>query len=198
MTTEGRPGPSQPRSIRCPEHGFFYDPDQAHGCWKCLEEQTEPVAAAAETPSAPRFSRVTVLFWLVAAGGLGYGGFRFFQSMGERGGNIQAEVERTASRIDPELVRTQIQAVEALVYPRGATSIGHGARLQRAIMVLFRGVMGRAPRLLATHHGGKIVGFGNVATDADDGAGTIDMARIQREWERVRAEAFFDADWFRR
>ena len=188
------------KSIRCPEHGIYYNPDQADGCVKCIDGPREPVYYE-EPETRPRgssFSVVSLLVWLLVLSGVGYGGYRFFSSMGERGGEIYAEVEKTASRIDPALVRPQIEAVEALVYAQQVSQFGHGTRIQRAAMVLYSAVMRAVSPLLGTRHGQKIVGFGSAVSQYEDaGYTTIDMTRVRRDWEELREEVFWEADWLR-
>ena len=65
-------------------------------------------------------------------------------------------------------------------------------------MMLYNAVMRRSSRLLATHHGNKMVVFGNFASRSEGmGYSTINMESVRREWESVRSEVFHDADLFR-
>jgi hypothetical protein len=199
MTTPGRP--NQPRSVRCPTHGYYYNPDQAAGCVKCLEGGTGgPGTQGAESsaPSNRRFSPVTVLICLLVAAAIGWGGYRFFRAMAAKGDELYAEAKETAGRIDPELVRGPLQELENLVYAEEVDPYSQGTRIQRAAVKLYQTTQTRAPNLLASRHGMKIVEFGNLASASEDvGLGTIDMVRVQREWEAVRAEVFHDAPWFK-
>jgi hypothetical protein len=191
----------QGQSVRCPTHGIYYRPGEAQGCPKCFE------AAGRDVPATPdeavpntyrRFSPVTALVGLIVVSGLGWGGYQFLQKMGEKGEDLYAETVEVASRIDPSLVRVQIQALENLVYAEEIEQFSQGSRIQRASMVLYQGVMQRASRLLATRLGAKIVGFGSTAVRSEGvGYATIDMDMVRREWEAVRAEVFHDAAWFR-
>ena len=189
------------QSVRCPTHGFYYNPDEVDGCVKCLEAPA-PGRSASEAEQSGRggssFSIVSLLVWMVVLSGVGWGGFRFIRFMGERGGEIFAETAEIAGRIDPTLVRSQIEALEALVYPTQPAALGQGGRIQRASMVLYSGIMRATSALAGSQHGQKIVGFGGMASQHEDvGFATIDLTAVQREWERVRAEVFHDADWFR-
>ena len=189
------------QSVRCPTHGFYYDPDEVDGCVKCLEAPASSRSASEAEPSGrggSSFSIVSLLVWMIVLSGVGWGGLRFFRSMGERGGEIFAETVETAGRIDPTLVRSQIEALEALVYPTQPAAFGQGGSIQRASMVLYSGIMGATSALAGSQHGRKIVGFGSMASQYEDvGYGTMDLTRVQRDWEQVRAEVFHDADWYR-
>ncbi len=190
--------PSQ--SVRCPVHGTYYRPDRERACPRCME--TAAVASAAPRAMARtsfwRISPVTALIWLIVLSGGGWGGYRFLLKMGDRGGELHEARVEVASRIDPSLVRAQIQALENLVYAAEIEPYSQGSRIQRASLVLYQGVMQRASKLLAARHGNRIVGFGSMAVTSEDvGYGTIDMDRIRREWEAVRVAAFHDAAWFR-
>ncbi len=185
------------QSVRCPKHGSSYQPDRAHGCVKCLDEPgNEPVAVSA--PSSRRFSPMTGIIGLLVLGGLGWGGYRFFLAMGEKGEELYAETVEVESRIDPAVVRGPLQQLENLVYTEEIDPYSQGSRIQRATMVLYAAVMRRASRLLATRHGNAIIGFGNTAS-ASEGVGysTIDMDYVRREWEAVRAKVFHEAAWFK-
>jgi hypothetical protein len=193
--------PSQPQSIRCPKHGYFYRPDVARGCPKCLEGPVagEPVRAESDVarPSR-RFSPVTALIWLVVVSGIGWGGYKALQAMSDKGEELFEEAQEIESRINPDLVRAQLVALEELVYAGEVEPYSQGSRIQRATMVLYSAVMRRSSRLLATRHGNKIVGFGSFASRSEDvGYSTINMESVRREWESVRSEVFHNADWFR-
>ncbi len=84
------------------------------------------------------------------------------------------------------------------VYAEEIDPYSQGSRIQRASMMLYSAVMRRSSRLLATRHGKAIIGFGNTASQSEDvGYSTINMDYVRREWERVRAEVFHEADWFK-
>ena len=193
------------QSVRCPTHGFYYDPDEADGCVNCLGAPTRGWSASEAEPSGGgggggggSFSIVTLLVWLVVLSGVGWGGLRLVRYMGDRGGEIFAETVETAGRIDPTLVRSQIEALEALVYPTQLAAFGQGGSIQRASMVLYSGITRATSALAGSQHGRKIVGFGSMASQYEDvGYGTMDLTRVQRDWEQVRAEVFHDAEWFR-
>ncbi len=105
---------TSPQSVRCPKHGYYYQPGREQGCAKCLEELAiEP--AAVRAPSSSRLP-ITGLIWLLVLGGLGWGGYRFFLSMGDKGGELYAEVVEVESRINPAVVRGPLQELENLVY----------------------------------------------------------------------------------
>lgn len=193
--------PSQSKSIRCPKHGYFYRPDQARGCPKCLEGPVagEPVRAESDVAqSGLRFSPVTVLIGLVVVSGIGWGGYEVLRAMGDKGEELYVETQEIEGRIKPDLVRAELAALEVLVYADEVEPYSQGSRIQRATMVLYSAVMRRSPRLLSTRYGNRIVGFGNFASRSEDvGYSTIDMESVRREWESVRSEVFHDADWFR-
>ncbi len=193
--------PSQSQSIRCPKHGYFYRPDRARGCPKCLEGPVagEPVRAESDVAQpARRFSPVTALIGLVVVSGIGWGGYEVLRGMGDKGEELYADTQEIEGRINPDLVRAQLVALEGLVYANDVEPYSQGSRIQRATMVLYSAVMRRSSRLLATHHGNKIVGFGNFASRSEAvGYSTINMESVRREWESVRSEVFHDADWFR-
>jgi hypothetical protein len=148
--------------------------------------------------SSRRISPVTALIWLLVVSGLGWGGYQFMLKMRDKGDELYAETVEVASRIDPALVRSQIQALENLVYATEPEPYTQGSRIQRASLVLYQGVMQKSSKLLAARHGNRIVGFGSNASAAEDvGYSTIDMNAIRRQWEAVRAEVFHDADWFK-
>ncbi len=188
---------TSPHPIRCPKHGFYYHPDRAHGCVKCLEEPAnEPMAARA--PSSSRFSPITGLIWLLVLGGLGWGGYQVLLSMGEKGEELYAETVKVEGRLDPGLVRGQLQQLENLVYAEEIDPYSHGSRIQRATMVLYTAVTLRTSQLHAAHHGNAILGFGNIAAVSEDvGYSTINMDYVRREWEAVRAQDFQEAAWFK-
>ena len=190
--------PSQSQSIRCPKHGYFYRPDQARGCPKCLEGPVagEPVRAESNVVRR-RFSPVTALIGLVVVSGIGWGGYEALRAMGDKGEELFAETQEIEGRINPDLVRAQLVAVEGLVYASEVEPHSQGTRIQRATMVLYSAVMRRSTRLLATRYGNRIVGFGNFASRSDVGNSTINMESVRREWESVRSDVFHDADWFR-
>ncbi len=193
--------PSQSQSIRCPKHGYFYRPDQARGCQKCLEEAVagEPVWVEMDVAQPGRRSLpVKALIGLVVVSGIGWGGYKALQAMGDRGEELYAETQEIEGRINPDLVQAQLEALEGLVYGDEVEPHSQGSRIQRATVVLYSAVMRRSSRLLATRHGAKIVGFGNFASRPEGvGYSTIDMESVRREWESVRSEVFHDADWFR-
>jgi hypothetical protein len=154
-----------------------------------------PYALAQE--SSRRISPVTALVWLVVLSGVGWGGYQLMLKMRDRGEELYAETVEVESRIDPSLVRAQIQALENLVYATEIDQYSQGSRIQRASLVLYQGVMQRTSPLLGARHGNKIVGFGSTAVASEGvGYGTIDMDMIRRGWEDVRAEVFHDAAWF--
>ncbi len=188
---------TSPHSIRCPKHGYYYQPDRAHGCVKCLEEPAnEPMAANA--PSSSRFSPISGLIWLLVLGGLGWGGYQVLLSMGEKGEELYAETVKVEGRLDPGLVRGQLQQLENLVYAEEIDPYSHGSRIQRATMVLYTAVTLRTSQLHAAHHGNAILGFGNIAAVSEDvGYSTINMDYVRREWEAVRAQVFQEAAWFK-
>jgi len=193
--------PSQSQSIRCPEHGYFYRPDRVRGCPKCLEGPVagEPVRAESDiVQPSRRFSPVTALIGLVVVSGIGWGGYEALRAMGDKGEELFAEAQEIEGRINPDLVRAELVAVEGLVYASEVEPHSQGTRIQRATVVLYSAVMRRSPRLLATRHGSRIVGFGNFASRSEKaGYSTIDMESVRREWESVRSDVFHDADWFR-
>ncbi len=186
-----------PQTVRCPKHGYYYQPEQAHGCVKCLEEPAnEPGAASA--PSSRRFSPVAGLIWLLVLGGVGWGGYRFFLAMGEKGGELFAETAKVESRIDPEVVRGPLQQLESLIYADEIDPYSQGSHIQRATMVLYSAVTTRTSQLVGAHHGNAIVGFGSTAARSEGvGYSTIDMDHVRREWEAVRAKVFHEAIWFK-
>jgi len=141
---------------------------------------------------------MTGIIGLLVLGGLGWGGYRFFLAMGEKGEELFAETVEVESRIDPAVVRGPLQQLENLIYTEEIDPYSQGSRIQRATMVLYAAVMRRASRLLATRHGNAIIGFGNTAA-ASEGVGysTIDMDYVRREWEAVRAKVFHEAAWFK-
>ena len=188
---------TSPQTVRCPKHGYYYQPDRAHGCAKCLEEPAiEPVAA--DAPSSGRFSPITGIIWLLVLGGLGWGGYQFFLAMGEKGEELFAETVEVESRIDPAAVRGPLQQLENLVYAEEIDPYSQGSRIQRATMMLYSAVTRRTSQLVAAHHGKAIIGFGNTAA-ASEGVGysTINMDYVRREWEAVRAKVFHEAAWFK-
>jgi hypothetical protein len=147
---------------------------------------------------APRRSVVTRIFWLVALLAAIGGSFVFLGSLTDRAEQIHAAAVPLESRIDPELVRGPLQALETLVYGDGADDLAYGSRIQRASMQVYTAVTVKAPRLLATRHGRRLVRFSNAAPAYEDvGYQSIDMGRIRRDWEELRAEVFRDAAWFR-
>ena len=188
---------TSPQSVRCPKHGYYYQPDRAHGCVKCLEVPgNEPIAASA--PSSSGFSPKTGLIWLLVLGGLGWGGYQFFLSMGEKGGELYAEIVEVEGRLDPALVRHPLEQLENLIYAEEIDPHSQGSRIQRATMVLYKAVTLRTSQLHAAHHGNAIIGFGNTAATSEDvGYSTINMDYVQREWEAVRAQVFHEAAWFK-
>ncbi len=197
MTGPERPNQSQ--SIRCPKHGYFYKPDGARGCPKCLEGPVagEPVRGQSDV-ARRRFSPVTALIGLLVVSGIGWGGYQALRAMGDKGEELYVETQEIESRINPDLVRAQLVALEELVYADEVEPYSQGSRIQRATMVLYSAVMRRSSRLLATRHGNKIVGFGSFASRSEDvGYSTINMESVRREWESVRSEVFHNADWFR-
>ncbi len=193
--------PSQSESIRCPKHGYFYRPDQARGCPKCLEGPVagEPVRPESDiVQPSRRFSPVTALVGLVVVSGIGWGGYEALRTMGDTGEEWFAETQEIEGRINPDWVRAQLVAVEGLVYASEVEPHSQGTRIQRETMVLYSAVMRRSPRLLSTRYGNRIVGFGNFASRSEEvGYSTIDMESVRREWESVRSDVFHDADWFR-
>ena len=188
---------TSPQSVRCPKHGYYYQPDRAHGCVKCLEgPANKPMAAGA--PSSSRFSPITGFIWLLVLGGLGWGGYQFFVSMGEKGGELYAEIVEVEGRLDPALVRGLLEKLENLVYAEEIDPYSQGSRIQRATMTLYSAVTLRTSQLHAAHHGHAILGFGNIAAVSEEvGYSTIDMDFVRREWEAVRARVFHEADWFK-
>ena len=189
-------------SIRCPEHGYYYNPDEAEGCVKCLEGPVEPDLAPVATSGGRRFLSFSLVFWLAVVFGLGWAGVKvsqsFFGAMEERGTEVHAASQETAGRIDPALVRSQIEAMEALVYAGQVDQFAHGSRIQRASMVLYSAVMAATNPLLGSLHGRKILGFGNAAGLYEDvGYSTIDMDQVRKDWEDLRVDVFWDVDWFR-
>jgi hypothetical protein len=141
---------------------------------------------------------VTALIWLVVVSGIGWGGYKALQAMSDKGEELFEEAQEIESRINPDLVRAQLVALEELVYADEVEPYSQGSRIQRATMVLYSAVMRRSSRLLATRHGNKIVGFGSFASRSEDvGYSTINMESVRREWESVRSEVFHNADWFR-
>ncbi len=183
--------------VRCPKHGYYYQPDRAHGCVKCLEgPANEPMAASA--PSSSGFSPITGLIWLLVLGGLGWGGYQFFLAMGEKGGESFAEIVKVEGRLDPALVRVPLERLENLIYAEEIDPYSQGSRIQRATMTLYTAVTLRTSQLHAAHHGNAIIGFGNTAA-ASEGVGysTINMDYVRREWEAVRAQVFQEAAWFK-
>lgn len=188
--------PSQSQSIRCSKHGYFYRPDRVRGCPKCLEG---PVAGerAESDVARRRFSPVTALIGLVVVSGIGWGGYEVLRAMGDKGQELFAERQEIEGRINPDLVRAQLVALEGLVYADEVEPHSQGTRIQRATMVLYSAVMRSSPRLLATRYGNRIVGFGNFASRSDVGNSTINMESVRREWESVRSDVFHDAVWFR-
>jgi len=193
--------PSQSQSIRCPEHGYFYRPDRVRGCPKCLEGPVagEPIHAESDiVQPSRRFSPVTALIGLVVVSGIGWGGYGALRAMGDKGEELFAEAQEIEGRINPDLVRAELVAVEGLVYASEVEPHTQGTRIQRATMVLYSAVMRRSARLLSTRYGNRIVGFGNFASQSEEvGYSTIDMESVRREWESVRSDVFHDADWFR-
>ena len=190
---------TQNTSVRCPVHGTYYRPDRDRVCPRCKEAADGAYAAplAMARGSSRRISPVTAFIWLLVVSGLGWGGYQLLIKMGDRGEELHAETVEVASRIDPALVRSQLQALENLVYGTEIEEYMQGSRIQRASLVLYQGIMQRASRLLAARHGNKIVGFGSTAATFEDvGYATIDMDMIRREWEDVRADVFHDAAWF--
>ncbi len=191
----------QGQSVRCPVHGTYYRPDRDQICPRCKEAADRANAAlpqALAQDSSRRIPPVTALIWLLVVSGLGWGGYQLLLKMGDRGEELYAETVEVASRIDPALVRSQIQALENLVYATEPEPYTQGSRIQRASLVLYQGVMQRSSQLLAARHGSKIVGFGSTASASEDvGYASIDMDMIRREWEAVRVEVFHDAAWFR-
>ncbi len=188
---------TSPQSVRCPKHGYYYQPDRAHGCVKCLEgPANEPMAAGA--PSSSRFSPITGLIWLLVLGGLGWGGYQFFRSMGEKGGESFAELVEVEGRLNPAPMRVPLQRLENLIYAEEIDPHSQGSHIQRATMVLYSAVTLKTSQLRAAHHGNAIIGFGNAAA-ASGGVGyaTINMDNVRREWEAVRAKVFHEAAWFK-
>ena len=176
-------------SIKCPTHGFYYNPTESAACPACLKERE---------PDAPRRSVVTRLFWLVGLVAAGGGTYVFLGSLTDRADRLHDAAVPIESRIDPELVRGPLQALETLVYADGAGDLAYGSRIQRASMQVYTAVTVRAPKLLATRHGGRLVRFSNAASAYEDvGYQGIDMGRVRRDWEELRAEVFRDAPWFR-
>ncbi len=193
-------GPSH--SIRCPEHRLYYNPDEADGCVKCLEGPVEPDLAPVATSGGRRLVSFSRVFWLAVFVGLGWAGVKlsqsFFGAMEERGTEVNAATQETAGRIDPALVRSQLEAMEALVYAGQVDQFAHGSRIQRASMVLYSAVMAATNPLLGSLHGRKIVAFGSAAAQYEDvGYSTIRMDQVRKDWEDLRAEVFWDVDWFR-
>lgn len=179
---------SQP--IKCTKHGFYYDPTEQPGCMACLKEQGKN--------EAPGRSLLTRISWLVGLLVIGGGSYVFLGALTDRAERIHAAAVPIESRIDPELVRGPLEALEALVYADGTGDLAYGSRIQRASMQVYTAVTVRAPKLLASRHGARLVGFGNAASAHEDvGYQTIDMGRVRREWEELRAEVFRDAPWFR-
>jgi hypothetical protein len=177
-------------SIKCTKHGFYYNPTESAGCMACLKEQgkTDP----------QRRSVVTRIFWVVALLAALGGSFVFLGSLTDRAEQIHAAAVPIESRIDPELVRGPLQALETLVYADGAGDLAYGSRIQRASMQVYTAVTVKAPKLLATRHGSRLVGFGNAASAYEDvGYQAIDMGRVRQDWEELRADVFRDAAWFR-
>ncbi len=186
-----------PQSVRCPKHGYYYQPDRAHGCVKCLEEPAnEPMAA--RVPSSSGFSPITGLIWLLVLGGLGWGGYQFFLAMGEKGGESFAELVEVEGRLDPEPMRVPLERLENLIYAEEIDPYSQGSRIQRATMTLYTAVTLRTSQLHAAHHGNAIIGFGNTAAASESvGYSTINMDHVRREWEAVRAKVFHEAAWFK-
>ena len=192
----------QSHSIRCPEHGYYYNPDEAEGCVKCLEGPVESDLAPVATSGGRRFLNLSLVFKLAVVFGLGWAGVKLSQSflgaMAKRGTEVHAATQETAGRIDPALVRSQMEAMEALVYAEQVDQFAHGSRIQRASMILYSAVMAASDPLLGSLHGRKIVAFGSAAAQYEDvGYSTIRMDQVRKDWEDLRADVFWDVDWFR-
>jgi hypothetical protein len=178
------------QSIKCTKHGFYYDPTQSTGCIACMKEQGKSEATG---PSV-----VARLGWLAGLVLALWGGYMFVGALTGRAERIHDAAIPIESRIDPELVRGPIAALETLVYADGAGDLAYGTRIQRASMQVYTAVTVKAPKLLASRHGGRLVGFGNAASAYEDvGYQSIDMGQVRRDWEELRAEVFRDAEWFR-
>ena len=196
MSQDGPPG-----KVRCPKHGVFYRPSEAEGCYKCLEEGPGAARAGSTEESASSGGggiRVMPVVWIAILGVLGWGGYQVLQKMGDRGGEIFEETKATAGRIDPELVRREIEALELVVYDNAGWD--YGARVNRQAAQLFAGVTRKASHLLAARHGAVISRLGQDLMSRQDPENTPSLDEVdvlRREWEGVRDAVFNDATWYR-
>lgn len=193
--------PSSERSTICPTHGLRYDARSAPGCVRCRQEKDAQACGA----RAQIRNRVVLIFLLVGAvGGVGYWrapalheAFELMRRTASASQNAESAVRTAQSaslkRINPERIRTEIEALEALLY--GASKTWTVSN-QLAI----------ATRALAS----KIPPGPSAAPLRDALARYTEMHSIEEEsgyvgvnvesardgWEKIRDRSFEAAPWF--
>lgn len=118
----------------------------------------------------------------------------------ERAAEENRQIELRGGRLDAELFRDSILAVDAEIYADEPGRDGAASdRLPSALLGLYeqtRAKLGLRPKGQQTS---RIFRFmARVGSHADVGPSHSRRTTLRREWEQLRAEVFSPADWFQR
>lgn len=193
--------PSTPRSTTCPAHGLRYDARSTAGCVLCRQEQ-----AAQKRGRRDRALHLTLftLLLVTLVAGIGYWrapALRESFNLMKRMNVAESQAKSTSStaqntsyaKIDPEPVRAEIEALEALLYGTNKSwTVGNQLAITtRALSskippspsaAPIRAALARYTEMHSIEEEGGYVG--------------VNVESARDEWEKIRDRSFEAAPWF--
>ncbi len=181
--------------VRCNRHGVFYNPDRFDGCAVCR-------SGAQKSQEDRKLSPVALLAGVVGIAVVGLMVGKGLMSAAAHGDSVMEEASRTANRIDPNTYRSEVEALEELVYAERVPSFDYGGSILRAASTLSDMIRSKESGLLLRSRNQQasmeILSFGQgQAASEEVGYALMDLSVTRTEWEEVRGRVFLDADWFR-
>jgi hypothetical protein len=101
-------------------------------------------------------------------------------------------------RIDPAPYRSEIEATEALLYTKEPLTDDGWKDLSRSLLELHNAIVFRDNSALARETSGRIV-FLSATVDAEPAThhNAEELVVMRTVWEKIRADQFASASWFR-
>ncbi len=184
------------RSVRCEQHGVFYNPTESPGCVICQRE-AEPGRARSTSPLTIVLALLSAVVAILVYGASSWsdpGPITADDSTPGLAETSSSGYKGPGSNLDPAPYRSQIEAVESVLFQNKPAELMTADRASSAIMKLSEEI-GKSPqgRAVSTE---LLFLSGRISSEADSGYSVMNLQRARSSWEEIRAQHFSEAAWF--
>lgn len=187
------------RARRCEIHGISYNPELTWGCVLCEK------AAAPEKRSSRTIPLTAAMLALVLVALLATAQVRQTPTPSVEAdtkplatAESQSKPQSQSNNLDPAPFRTEIEALEKILYDPAPSGFVTADQVSSAAMQLGARFRDQAPGLKTSRAMARILSFASrTGAEADAGYSTLDLPSTRQRWEELRHDIFEPADWFR-